>query len=548
MSKFNRTTIAPARGNGPIVTAPTPTLVTHEGAPAYQRDARGELFLLGVSNMVGEDTFYESAADRDARFRRLVREVAVSDPAWMLRFLRWLRADGNMRSAPLVAAAEFVKARLDAGVPSVPAYDVLGFDTGRGVERVAIDVVCQRPDEPGELLAYWMSQHGRAVPKPVKRGLADAVRRLYNEYGLLKYDTGSHGVRFGDVLDLVHPSPVAPWQGALFRYALDRRHGLGDVVPDRAHLPMVVEQLALRAVAGQDPGQLLDPEALKRAGMTWEDALSLAGSRVDKRALWEALIPGMGLMALARNLRNFDEAGVSDQVAALVAARFADPAQVARSRMFPYRWLAAYQAAPSLRWGHPLDQALTASCSNVPDLPGRTLILIDTSASMTRTGLSKRSKLAPVHAAAVFGAALALKGADVDLVGFATGTFTHQIQRGASLIREVDRFVQRVGEVGHSTEVAASLRARYHGHDRVIIVSDEQTMPAATHYVRGGASYGVTNAIPEATPMYCFNLGGYAQAMADWGATNRIELGGLTDATFRMIPLIEAGRHADWPF
>ena len=41
-------------------------------------------------------------------------------------------------------------------------------------------------------------------------------------------------------------------------------------------------------------------------------------------------------------------------------------------------------------------------------------------------------------------------------------------------------------------------------------------------------------------------LGGLAGPLVI--APNRIEFGGLTDATFRMIPLIEAGRNADWPF
>jgi hypothetical protein len=62
---------------------------------------------------------------------------------------------------------------------------------------------------------------------------------------------------------------------------------------------------------------------------TWENALSFAGSRVDKARLWTALIPAMGYTALLRNLRNFDEAGVPDDVAARVAARLADPEQVA---------------------------------------------------------------------------------------------------------------------------------------------------------------------------------------------------------------------------
>jgi TROVE domain len=88
---------------------------------------------------------------------------------------------------------------------------------------------------------------------------------------------------------------------------------------------MVRANARLRAAAAADPAVLLDPDALRRAGMTWEDALSLAGPAVDKGALWTAMIPSMGYMALLRNLRNFDEAGVSDVVAATVAAKLADP-------------------------------------------------------------------------------------------------------------------------------------------------------------------------------------------------------------------------------
>ena len=91
----------------------------------------------------------------------------------------------------------------------------------------------------------------------------------------------------------------------------------------------------------------------------------------------------MGYMALLRNLRNFDQAGVSDQVAAQVAARLADPAQVARSRQFPFRFLSAYRAAPSLRWVvRRWSRRSAAAVGSVPALPGRTLVLVDTSGSM----------------------------------------------------------------------------------------------------------------------------------------------------------------------
>ncbi len=43
-------------------------------------------------------------------------------------------------------------------------------------------------------------------------------------------------------------------------------------------------------------------------------------------------LPVLGAMGLVRDLRNFDGAGVSDEVAAQVAARISDPVEVARSR------------------------------------------------------------------------------------------------------------------------------------------------------------------------------------------------------------------------
>lgn len=226
MSKFNVAGTKP-RVTSPIQTERTPSGLTHEGAPGYVRNAQGELFLLAVSNMVGEATFYEKAGDRDERYERLIRQVAIEDPQWTADFLAWLRGEGNMRSASLVGACEAVKARLDAPPEQI--------GPGDAVKRRMISSVLQRADEPGELLAYWVSHYGRAIPKPVKRGVADAVARLYNERSLLKYDTASHGYRFADVLDLVHASPHPDkrfWQGDLFAYALDRRHGRDDVVPE----------------------------------------------------------------------------------------------------------------------------------------------------------------------------------------------------------------------------------------------------------------------------------------------------------------------------
>jgi hypothetical protein len=513
MSKFNTTVARPA-GTSPITS--TGPAITHEGATGAGRDEKSELFLLAVANMVGEGAFYEQAGGRDTRYAELVHQVVVADPTWTAGFLGWLRSGANMRSAALVGAAEATRALLAANLPG---------------GRQLIDSVLQRADEPGEMLGYWTGRYGRAIPKPVKRGISDAIGRLYNERTLLKYDTASKGFRFGDVLDLVHPSAAAPWQGKLFKHALDRRHNRDTPIPPT--LSVVVRDAFLRAQAQQDPRVLLDADALRAAGMTWEDALSLAGDRVDKAALWAALIPSMGYMALLRNLRNFDQAAVSDQTAAQVAERLADPDQVATSRQFPFRFLAAYRAAPSLRWGHALDKALTASLANVPDLPGRTLVLVDRSGSMFGP-MSGRSELTSADAAAIFGSAVAMRNLGrVDLVEFGNGSNEIVVRPGESLLRVVDRF----GNLG-GTQTLAAVQRWYGGHDRVLIVTDEQ---AWSGYGDPGA------AIPATVPLYTWNLVGY-QAGHGASGPNRHTFGGLTDAAFRMVPLLEAGKNGAWPW
>ncbi len=60
MTKFNLTGMRGRAATSPISTEIVPSGRTYEGAPGHARNAKSELFLLAVSNMVGEDTFYES--------------------------------------------------------------------------------------------------------------------------------------------------------------------------------------------------------------------------------------------------------------------------------------------------------------------------------------------------------------------------------------------------------------------------------------------------------------------------------------------------------
>ncbi|MFE5299528.1 TROVE domain-containing protein [Streptomyces sp. NPDC056632] len=515
--------LPPTRFHVPAVRS---DLRTYAGGPAFVREPREELFLLAVGNFVTQDTFYESGTDRDARYTRLVGELAVEDPTWTAGLLRWLRGEGSMRTASLVGAAAYVRARLLAGSTEGPS------------NRSVIDSVLQRADEPGELLAHWIAAYGRKVPTPVKRGIADAVRRLYTSRSLLKYDTASKDFRFGDVLNLVHasPDPEKPWQGALFRYALDRRHHPEQAVPPASDPTLTAHRALMDAAADERRTLVTGPGGsgrLAEAGMTWEGLAGWLQGPLDA-AVWEAVIPAMGPMALVRNLRNFDEAGVSDEVAARVAGRLSDPDEVARSRQFPFRYLAAHRHAPSPRWSAALERALGHSLANVPSLPGRTLILVDRSDSMFWDTVSERSTLTRADAAGVFGAALALRAEVANLVEFGWNSAEVPFTPGEPVLEVLGRFHKLGG-----TYTTKALRTHFREHDRVLIVTDEQN----ASYDPGGPA----EPVPADVPVYTWNLAGYQPAHGPTGP-HRHTFGGLTDAAFRIVGLIEAGSGTAWPW
>jgi hypothetical protein len=420
----------------------------------------------------------------------------------------------------VVAALEGARAQLAAGIPG---------------SRSIVDAALQRADEPGEALAYWLGRHGRTLPKPVKRGIADAAVRLFHERSLLKYDAEGRPVRFGDVIDLTHPTARDERQGELFRHALDRRHKRDKPIP--GSLRLLTARAELMALPVEQRREVTDPAVLDAAGMTWEALAGWRQTAMDAAA-WEAAIPAMGYLALLRNLRNFDQAGVGDAVAETVAARLADPGEVSRSRVLPMRFLSAYNAAPSLRWAYPLEKALQQALVNVPALGARTLVLIDTSGSMD-SPFSRDGSLRCWDAATVFGLALAARAEQATVVSFSDSTKVFPVRAGESVLAAVRRFKTDGYFFARGTDTARAVHDHYAGHDRVVILTDEQA-----HW-HGGVD--VAAAVPAHVPVYTWNLAGYRAGHAPATGT-RYTFGGLSDAAFSMIPLIEAGTRDQWPF
>lgn len=114
------------------------------------------------------------------------------------------------------------------------------------------------------------------------------------------------------------------------------------------------------------------------------------------------------------------------------------------------------------------------------------------------------------------------------------GTMSQELvpQAGISVLKMLAFFKGMGG-----TETASALRNHFKGHDRVVLITDEQHQ-----------GIGPGTVIPANVPLYTFNLVGYR--VGSMGANpNRVTIGGgLTDAAFRLIALLEAGRDGTWPW
>ncbi len=527
MTKFSGIKKRPLRANpAASVRTITTRISTYEGGLGVVRDAESDLFLLAATNMVGEDTFYERAADRDARFAALVHQATQTNPTFIagadpeagrVGLAQYLRQSMLMRSAAAVMAAEYVAA---------------GGAGGRSVIARAL----QRADEPAELLGYWMTAYGRRLPMPVKRGVADAVRRLYTERAALRYDGLTRRLRMADVIELAHPEPKDAAQSALFRYLLDRRHQ--DDAVAGAELPVLAAAAELDAVPIDERRVALRARgaaALALAGFSWERLSGWLPGGMDAEA-WEAVIPAMGVMALVRNLRNFDQAGISETAVEAAIAKIVDPAEVAKARLFPYQVWAAYKHAPSDNWKRALGRTLELTTANVPSLDG-TLVVIDTSGSM-QGPVSGRSTMARVEVAAVMAMATAKAGRDVDVVIYGVDNARVGGLAGTSVLAGVRKVVGLIGSVGHATYGHTAIARHFNPkrHRRAVLFTDDQQHDSG--HVR----------LDDVPLIYTFNLAGYRPSALPAGERGRYTLGGFTDATFTAMAVLEAGRDAEWPF
>ena len=212
---------------------------------------------------------------------------------------------------------------------------------------------------------------------------------------------------------------------------------------------------------------------------TWEVRLSRGE---QKREVWESLLMEnrLGALALLRNLRNIQAAGVEPELVrhALEAIRV--------ERVLPFRFIAAARHAP--QWELWLERAMFQSLHGQAVLPGRTVLLVDVSGSMDAP-LSGRSQMLRIDAAAGLAVLLREVAEEVAVYTFSDQLVRVPVRRGFALR---DAIVQ--SQPHNGTYLGRALDELREAYDRLIVITDEQShdrvpAPRGRGYVVNVASY-----------------------------------------------------------
>lgn len=235
------------------------------------------------------------------------------------------------------------------------------------------------------------------------RGLRTAVARWYTERSAttLAYQVAKYQQRDGwshrDLLRLSHATPKTDGHGAVFRWvvgggseALDTPTKRGGVI-DKAHLPVLLTAIEeLRTASVKRAVELIREHNIPHE--------CVPNEMKDEPEVWEAMLDGMGLTALIRNLGKLSAVGLIAPLTKssnLAIEKLTNRDELKKQRVHPFSVLLAavtYRAGRgvkgSLTWtAHQpiidaLDEAFYASFDTVTPTGLSHMLALDVSGSM----------------------------------------------------------------------------------------------------------------------------------------------------------------------
>ncbi len=271
-------------------------------------------------------------------------------------------------------------------------------------------------------------------------------------YQVIKYqgrrvEEGDKGSRWAhrDILRLAHPQTSDPVRNAVLYYAV--KGELPANAPEDEALRLLRAYQAIKAA--QTEGEVID--LIQRYRLTWE---FVPGQWLGSADVWRALLPGLPLAALIRNLARLTALGalkpLSPEVQE-VTQRLTNMDALRKARIHPLQVLVAakiYSAGfgvlGSLQWEplapvmDALDKAFYLTFENAEPTGKRLLVGLDISGSMG-WGRVAGAPLTPREAAAALASVWAAKEQTVHFMAFSETLHPFPIQRREPLARLVRR-------------------------------------------------------------------------------------------------------------
>ncbi|WP_276875464.1 TROVE domain-containing protein [Chryseobacterium joostei] len=484
-------------------------VLNYEGAKAYVMTPAEELYSAVVTTGLSNIT-YEKGNERLERIQSLIKK---NDPEFVAKLAVYARKDMYLRSIPLVLATELARET-----------------SGSDLVSKTVDGVVQRADEITELLAYYQLANERTetkklnrLSKQIQKGLIKSFNK-FDEYQFAKYNRKGE-VTLKDALFLVHPKAKDEAQQTIFnKIALD----------------------------------------MLETPYTWEVELSVLGQKkyTDQeereqafKIKWEELIFSnkLGYMATLRNLRNILEAEVSADAMNKICRYLADEKAVIHSKQLPFRFLAAYRELKTIDSPYlssvleALENAVVVSAQNIKGFGFNTSVVIaaDVSGSMQKK-VSPKSKILLYDIGLLMSMILQSQCKNV-----VTGMFGDRWLRVPmpknGILRNVDAFYKREGEVGYSTNgylVIEDLIKRQEKVEKVMLFTDTQMWDSSGNKHSFEDSWNRYKAIAPDAKLYIFDLAGYGRQPIDIKRNDVYLIAGWSDKIFDVLNALEDQKSA----
>lgn len=293
---------------------------------------------------------------------------------------------------------------------------------GTSITAKTIEEVINRPDEITELVALYWKDGKKTITRQMRVGLSKAFLK-FNEYQLAKWNRDG-AVKLRDVLFLVHAKPSKDKE-VLFKRIAEKKLEIPN---------------------------------------TWESRLA---SGQNKKEVFEDLLRTnkLGYMALLKNLRGMNEAGVSHDL-------IIDAIKKPSASVLPFRFVSAAKHAPMFE--RYLDDAMLKLLDNKEQIKGHTVLMVDVSGSMGPMSgtISKKSDLLRIDAACALAMLLSGICEHIRILTFSDSLVEVPARKGMALR---DTILHSQPHSGTDLGKAVSVVMKNLKYDRMIVISDEQS-------------------------------------------------------------------------